>query len=333
MMKRINYNKLTKITPYIISAASLIFAAQFLLHTLDSSLTTANVFWIALTFVISLLVFIGLRSEMKTVKQTKLKREDFQLPDLVQSFLVIVSSALITYFFTGIFNTTTIFSASLICVIYTYVFPDNQPEAYSGTVAGMIGAYLCENWIVALTTAIATGLVFLLFKPYFQGVGGRGGSIPYVATTLVVRVIFQLKPREQVPIEQEYILPAFITICVIAFLTYTVQEKGILTVVRSAMILAFVFSIIIPNEHYTITTAMFAGTVIGMSATNRIDHYYQLMLINVICFLLFIPSFHILDGIGGKLGILCLLSYYGALGFKILIESTGKKYKVKVINP
>lgn len=325
-------DKLTKITPYIISAASLIFAAQFLLHTLDSSVTTENIYWISLMALISLLVFIGLRSEMRTVKETKLNREDYRMPVLAKSFLVVVSSALVTYFFTDSFNTTTILSASLICVIYTYVFPDHQPEAYSGTVAGMIGAYLCENIIVSITTAVATGLVFILFKPYFKGVGGRGGSIPYVATTLVVRVIFQLKPRQQVPIEQAYVIPALFTICAIGFLTYILHKKGILTIVRSAMMIAFVFSIIIPHEHYTLTTAMFAGTVVGMSAVDRIDHYVQLLIINLITFLLFIPSFHILDGIGGKIGILCLLSYYGSLGIKILIESFEKKKKPTVID-
>ena len=325
-------NRLTKITPYIISAASLIFAAQFLFHTLDSSLITYNVFWVILTLSVILLVFIGLRNEMKTIKETKLERADFQIPDLAKSFLVIVSSALITYFFTEIFNTTTIFSASLICVIYTYVFPNNQPEAYSGTVAGMIGAYLCGDWVVVLTTAVTTGLVFILFKPYFKGVGGRGGSIPYVATTLVVRLIFQLKPRQQVPIEPEYIIPAFFTIILVAFLTYILQEKEILTIVRSAMILAFIFSIIIPNEYYTITIAMFAGTVIGMSASERIENYLHLFLIILFCFVLFIPSFHILDGIGGKLGILCFVSYYASQGFKIIIQSFVKKDNRKLID-
>lgn len=325
-------NRLTKMTPYIISAASLVFAAQFLFHTLDSSFTTANVFWIILTLSITLLVFVGLRSEMKTLRQTKLARTDFQIPDLIKSFLVIVSSAFITYFFTGLFNTTTIFSASLICVIYTYVFPDNQPEAYTGTIAGMIGAYLCENWIIALTTAVATGLIFILFKPYFKGVGGRGGAIPYVATTLIVRVLFQIKPRQQVPINSEYIIPVFFTICLVAFLTYLLQEKGVLTIVRSAMIVAFVFSVIIPVEHYTITTAMFAGTIIGMSTAERIENYLHLFLITLFCFILFIPSFHILDGIGGKLGILCLVSYYASLGLQISIQYFSEYNQIKPID-
>lgn len=322
-------NKLTKITPYIISAASLVFAAQFLLETLDSSFTTQNIFWIILTALIIMLTFIGLRSEIRMVRNTKLNREDFLRDDLIKSFLVILSSALFTYFFTDVFNTTTILSASLICVIYTYVFPNHQPEAYSGTVAGMIGAYLCENIIVSFTTAIATGLVFILFKPYFKGVGGRGGSIPYVATTLVVRVIFQLKPRQQIPIEQKYIIPALVMICAIGFLTYILHEKGILPIVRSAMIIAFVFSILIPNEHYTLTTAMFAGTVVGMSTVERVKQYIHLLIISLITFLLFIPSFHILDGIGGKIGILCLLSYYGSLGIKIVFESFEKRNNLK----
>ena len=318
-------NKLTKLTPFFISAASLIFAAQFLYHTLDSSFTSRNIFWIFLTGAISLLVFIGLRSEILMVREIKIKREDFRFPILLKSFLVILSSALLTFLFAGIFSLTTIFAASLICVIYTFIFPNHQPEAYSGTVAGMIGAYLCESWVVALTTAFVTGLVFILFKPYFNGVGGRGGSIPYVATTLVIRLVYDLTPRQQAPFDETYLIPALFTLVGITFLTYILQEKGILTIVRSAMIIALLFSIVIPIEHYTLTTAMFAGTVVGMSSSDRIENYNQLLIISLLCYVLFIPSYHILDGIGGKIGILCLLAYYGSIGFQTLVEYFFKK--------
>lgn len=330
-MKPFIVNNITKITPYFISAASLIFAAQFLFHTIESSFTTNNIFWILITIMMSIFVFVGMRSEIKMVRKTTLKRSDFQFPDLAKSFLVIVSSALIVYFFTNIFHTTTIFSASLICVIFTYLFPNNQPEAYSGTVGGMIGAYLCEDWTVALVTALVTGLVFIVFKPYFSGVGGRGGSIPYVATTLVVRIIFQLVPDSQTPIEQELILPSIAMIIIITFLTYWLHEKGLLTIVRSAMILAFLAEILIPVEYSTLITAAFAGTVVGMSTTDRIENYWHLLLVAIICSILFIPSFHILDGIGGKLGILCLVSYYGSTGLKIMIRFMTKNAKTKAI--
>ena len=58
-MREALFYKITRVTPYLISAASLIFAAQFLYHTLDSSFTSRNIFWIFLTGAISLLVFIG----------------------------------------------------------------------------------------------------------------------------------------------------------------------------------------------------------------------------------------------------------------------------------
>lgn len=330
-MKLSIIDKLTKFTPYFISAASLIFAAQFLYHTIESSLTTNNVLWILVTIIMSVLVFIGLRSEIRTVRTVKLARADFQLSVLAKSFFVVVSSAIVTFFFAEFFNTTTILAASLICVVYTYLFPDNQPEAYSGTVGGMIGAYLCDDWTVAVATAFLTGLVFLVFKPYFSGVGGRGGSIPYVATTLAVRLIFRLVPGSQTPIERSLMLPAFLTIIIVAFLTFILHEKGILTIVRSAMILALLTEILIPAEYSTLITAAFAGTILGMSSTDRIENYWHLLVVALICSILFIPSFHILDGIGGKLGILCLLSYYASTGLEMAVRSFEQRKRYKSI--
>ncbi len=331
-MKRSLTRKITGVTPYFISLASLIFAGQFLYHTIEGSLSTNNILWIMLTLLISILVFVGLRSEIRMVRKITLKPADYRFSVLAKSFFVVVSSALATYYFTAFFNTTTIFSASLICVIYTYLFPENQPEAYSGTVGGMIGAYLCGDWTVAFTTAIVTGFVFLLFKPYFLGVGGRGGSIPYVGTTLAVRMIFQLVPRSGTPIPLNFIFPSSLMIIFIAFLTYILHAKGILTIVRAAMILVFLSEILIPANYAPLITAAFAGSVVGMSTTERIEDYKHLLLVSIIASLLFIPAFHILDGIGGKLGILCLVSYYGSTGLKLIARSFVKTKEIKPLD-
>ncbi len=319
-MREALFYKITRVTPYLISAASLIFAAQFLFETIQSSLFNTNALWIGIVIFLSLCTIIGLRDEFKFVRQIKLSSEDFLFADLIKSMLVVILNVMATHLVAVYFQTTTIFAASLVCVISAYTIPSRQPEAYSGSCGGMIGAYLSSHWSIALLVGIMTGLVYILFKPYFLGVGGRGGSLPYTATILTIRLLLNLNTESSTPMNQEFILPAFFTLVTVAFLTYLLHKNNILSVVKAAMVVSLVLTLVIPLDYYSITTAMFAGTIVGMTLEERLDGYLHLLVICLICFLLFVPSFHILDGIGGKLGMLCLVSYYSSNGLKIVIQ-------------
>lgn len=330
-MKSSNVRLLTKATPYLISITSFIFALQFLYHTVLSSIYTPNTFWFIFTMMITLFTIIGLRFEFYNVRATKIDKADYRFKELLKSCGNIIVTTMATYFIAIYFDTTTIFAGSLICVLSTYLFRNHQTEAYSGTVSGMIGAYLCQHWSIALFTGISTALFYQLFKPYFKGVGGRGGSISYSASILVVRALLNLHPETRAPLLSEYIFPSLIVILLTAYLTYYLHDKGYFTVVQAAMVTALVLSIIIPDKHYALTTAMFAGTVLGMSTGDRVDNYWKLTFIAIIGFVLFVPSYHILDGIGGKLGMLSLISYYGVLGLSQAILWVKKRFSTKLI--
>lgn len=315
-MKTSLIKKMTQITPYLVSAASLIFAAQFMYHTIQGSMDTPHIVWVIFTVILSIFVLIGMRNEFKNVRATKMDPKDFKRKVILKSALVLIGNTVLTYLVVIWFNTTTIFAASLICVLSAYLLPKHQPEAYSGSVAGMIGVYLCSHWSIIIVIGIMTAIVFTLFKPYFNGVGGRGGTIPYVATILSVRLILRLDTVPRPIIDRDLIVPSLIVIMFITVLTFYLHHENYLSVVKSAMLVSLIFTLIIPSDQYTITTAMFTGTIVGMSVSDRLDSYIHLLIVAVICSILFVPSFHILDGIGGKLGALSLLSYYGTMGLQ-----------------
>lgn len=315
-MKTLFNRNITKMTPYLISAASIIFAAQFLYHTIRSSLYSPNYLWVIIIALISLLVILGLAHEFWVVKKVKVDKMDYQTNILLNSSIVVILNTMATYFLAIWFNTSTIFAASLICVISTYIFPRFQGEAYSGSVSGMIGVFLSGHWFVALFTGISTAIFYVTFNPYFKGVGGRGGSISYSASILVVRAILNLHPEEKPPIQENLILPSLLIIIATTYITFLLHEKEVFTVVQAAMIVSLVFAVLIPSDYYTLTIAMFTGTIIGMSTSARIFNFRHLLLVSLIAFLLFIPAFHILDGIGGKLGMMSLASFYAINGLK-----------------
>jgi len=316
MIKHLKLNTI----PLLFYILSLLFISQFLYQTIQSSFYAPNFIWTTFTLIISLLIFLGLREEFQpTKKKIKSFKKEYNLSNRVKILGVITLNTMLTYFIATYFGTSTIFSANFVCFISTFIFPRFEAEAYSGSLAGMIGAYLCSHWSIALLTAIMTGITFILFIPYFKNIGGRGGTIPYMATMVSVRLVLSLNPEQRQPIESEFIIPSLFAILIGALLTYFLQDKNLLSGVKAATSISLIAAILLPATLYTVTTAIFAGTVIGMSKKDRIEGYGHLFVVAIISFILFIPSFHILDGIGGKIGFLSLLSYQASIGLRKMI--------------
>lgn len=321
MMKQISFS----IMPFLFNILSLLYIGQFLYQTIQSSFYAPSFLWTIFTFIICFLIFLGLREEFEsTKKKINPHTKEYKLSSQVKTIAAIILNTMLTYFIATYFGVSTIFSASLVCFIFAFVFPSFESEAYSGCLAGMIGAYLCSHWSIALLTALMTGITFILFIPYFKNIGGRGGAIPYIATMVSVRLFLSLNPEQRQPINPELIIPCFLAILISALITYLLHYKNILTGVKAATLISLISAVILPVNLYTITTAIFAGTVVGMSKEDRIEGYGHLFIVAMISFILFIPSFHILDGIGGKIGLLSLLSYQASIGLRKIIISSSK---------
>lgn len=306
-----------KLIPMLFNILSLWYIGQFLYYTIQSSFYASNLLWVIFILVIYCLVFLGLREEFElTNKKMNPQLGQYDWSRRIKTLSVIVLNTMLTYFIATYLDVSAIFSASLVCFISASIFPSFENEAYSGSLAGMIGAYLCSHWSIALLIAIMTEIISILFIPYFKNIGGRGGVIPYIATMISIRLLLSLKPEQGQAINPNLIVPCFFAMIIGAFITYFLHYKNILTGVKAATLLTLISAILLPDSLYTITTAVLTGTVIGMSKESRIEGYHHLFLVVIISFILFISSFHILDGVGGKMGLLSLLSYLASIGLK-----------------
>lgn len=309
-------------SPIVISLVSLYFILHFLLTTFYNSFRLSSFFWSMSTLLIVGMAIIGLNDEYKYIKNSAvINRKEKSTIDYSLSILIVVLATLLTYFTSYLFEVSTIFSASLICVLLAFIFNKHESEVYSGTIAGMIGLYLCSDWTIALLAGIVTGFAFIFFSPIFSGIGGKGGTIPYAATLVTVRLFVPIKPAHTQVIDKNLIIWSLLAIIMATLITYYLHYFGIVSIVKSAMLVALVFAIIIPDYLYTLTIATFAGTVLGMSSADRVNNFTHLLMISILGFLLFVPSFHILDGIGGKLGILSLTAFLATDGLNKIVKA------------
>ena len=311
---------IVKLRSLIIILASSAFAVQFLFHTLHKSFYTKNNIEILLILTISLCTFLGLHNKIKDLSKQDDLKHLFSLQKFISSGTIILSTTLTTYFMAKLFGVSTIFSASAVCLLSSFLFSDYEGEALSGVCAGMIGSYLCEEWTTALFIGFITSIIFLSFAPCFQEIGGRGGAIAYVATLVCIYIFLDVQPTARLPMEEKFLLPSLFAVFVSALSAYLLHKYKLLTPIKATMFVTFLGAIILPSSMLTLKTAVFSGAIIGMSTTKRINSLSHLMLVAAINYVLFIASFSILDGIGGKLGFIGLLSYKASLGLFALIN-------------
>ncbi len=320
---------LVKLRSLIIVLASSVFAVQFLFHTLHKSFHIKNNVEILLILTISLFIFLGLHDKIKTVSEREDIKQTVSLHQIILSIIIVLATTIITYFIAKLFDVSTIFSASAVCLLASFLFPAYEGEALSGVCAGMIGSYLCEDWLTALLIGSVTSALFLAFSPCFLGIGGRGGAIAYVANLICIYFLLDVQPAPRLPMEEKFVFPSLLAVFIGAFAAYSLHKYKLLSPIKATMFVTLLGTILLPSSMLTLKTAVFSGAIIGMSTTNRIHNLTHLVVVTMINYLLFIASFSILDGIGGKLGFIGLLSYKASIGLFIFINYAKNEIKNK----
>lgn len=307
-------------------STTLLFLLDFTFTTYRSSLNFESPIWKIAVLIISLLALVGMLHEFHSAQKSAISSITYSFNDVIATIGIISATTVATYYTTLTFDVTSIFSASMICVLCAYLLPNRfEGSVYSGSVAGMIGAYFTSHWLIALLVGVMTSLAYFLFQPSFRGVGGRGGAIPFMGTLFVVRLFLFKTPHTVVPIEKDLLFPSLVVMLGAALLTYFLHQQNILTIVKAAMIVALMIEIILPIYLYTLVTAGFAGTIVGMSSTKKIENVLHLILITLVCFILFVPAYHMLDGIGGKLGMMCVIGYIAMDGMRVIVNYIKEK--------
>jgi hypothetical protein len=320
---------LVKFRSLIIILASSVFVVQFLFHTLHKSFHIKNHIEIFLVLTISLFIFLGLHDKIKTVSKQESFDRSVSFHQAILSIVITLSTTMATYFMAKLFDISTIFSASAVCLLTSFLFSAYEGEALSGVCAGMIGSYLCEDWLTALLIGLVTSILFLAFSPCFLGIGGRGGAIAYIANLICIYFLLDVEPAARLPMEEKFIFPSLLAVFISSFAAYSLHKYKLLSPIKATMFVTLLGTILLPSSMLTLKTAVFSGAIIGMSTTNRIDSLTHLMLVTMINYLLFVASFSILDGIGGKLGFIGLLSYKASVGLFVFIDYAKNEIKKK----
>lgn len=221
--------------------------------------------------------------------------------------LFIILSVFLTYSIVHFFGLSAVLASSFIGFIGYFIFRKYEVPIYCGSFAGMVSIALFNYFEVGIL-AILCAFIFLLTKPLFTGYGGKLGTIAFLSSLITLSIF-----------DKEYLviigdISLFIVIATsIASVTatfYLIQKFNISSVLSSAL-LSLLFALFINifySNYISYTFVFFAASFIGMSDKKILSNIYLVILSGLIfgvIYDIFLEYFH---GLGGKLGLMALMT-------------------------
>lgn len=301
------------------------FFVAFIRRTFESAFQLNSLGMVISISLVSLLALAGLKNEFYNVQaHNKAWAKQFSTSEEIKVILTYTSASFATYLLAFLFNLNVSFAASIVVLSMVYLIPEPftifQATVYTGTFTGMVTNQFISNWGLALLLGLVGSLFFLYFQPSFRATGGRAGLNAYMTSFLFIFLFSDVTTGVGVTLDKEMIIPSFLFVLGAAFSAYLLEEKTNLTGVQAAMLVTLMLNILIPSKWPELINAAFMGTFMGTTASERVKSLRFLFLIEFFAFLLFVPAYPLLAGIGGKLGTITLIGYLAADGTASLFE-------------
>lgn len=325
---REKFETLDKIGLFKFGVTTFFFIA-FIQRTFESAFELDSLGMVISISVVSLLALVGLKNEFDSVQvHNKAWAKQFSTNEEIKIVLAFTFASFATYLLANSLNLSVSLAASIVVLTMVFLIPERFPifqaTVYTGTITGMVNNQFISNWILALLLGFVGSLFFLYFQPSYRATGGRAGLNAYMTSFLFIFLFPNVTTGIGAPLEKEIIIPSFLFLLIGSFSAYLLEEKTDLSGVQAAMLVTLILNILIPNKWPVLINAAFMGTFMGTSAPERVDSLRFLFLIELFAFILFVPAYPLLAGIGGKLGTITLIGYLAADGATSLINYFSK---------
>ncbi len=235
------------------------------------------------------------KSEMKIIKFINLDA------------LFIIFSVFSTYSIVHFFSISAVLASSFIGILGYFLFRKYEVPIYCGSFAGMVSIALFNYYEVGIL-AILCAFIFLLTKPLFVGYGGKLGTIAFLSSLITLSIF----DKEYLIISGDTSLFIVIAVSLVSIIStfYLIQKLHISPVFSSAL-LSFIFALFINIfflNYISYSFIFFAASFIGMSNKERLPNIFFVILSGLIfgtIYDIFLEYFH---GLGGKLGLMALMT-------------------------
>ncbi len=222
--------------------------------------------------------------------------------------LYVVMGAIMTYALSLLFGIHAVTASALVGLLAHVFLKRHEVAIYCGSFAGMTSVMLIRPLEFVLVAVLA-GLVFVLLKPVYQGFGGKLGTIAFIGS---VTTYVMLGKDFATIILLRFNLVIFILVAVIGailpwYIQHRIRPSAVFASAAPSLLMALLFiPLLTHGDIYA--TVFFAASFAGMASIDRLPNLFWAGIAGLVCGLLFYGTFIVMNGAGGKLGTIAVLS-------------------------
>ena len=232
---------------------------------------------------------------------------------------------MVTFSMVHYLELSAVVASSLVGTAGFFIFKRYQVPIYCGSFAGMVSVVLFDFFEVGIL-ALVCGLIFVLTKPLFAGYGGKLGTIAFMSSLIT----FSIFDKAYLTIEGDFNIWIVLGVCVLGVvLTFYIQHHLKLTAVLASALTTLVVCtplIYFLSDYAHYAVVFFSASFLGMSSKERLPNFVFVVLSGVILGLIydiFLAYFH---GLGGKLGLMALISVVITTGLSSLLTKPVREW-------
>lgn len=226
---------------------------------------------------------------------------------------------LLTYLMARQLDLSAVIASSFIGLLGFFLLKKYSVAIYCGSFAGMVSSFLF-GYIEVATIALICGLLFMVLKPVFNGMGGKLGTTAFMSTILIA-TIFQ---KDFMIVVNDLNIFRLIVVSLLGtIIPFYVQHKFKQSPVFASALPSLIFALImiyLVEDYLTCTVVFFSASFIAMSSQKRLPNIYYLAIAGLVHAFLFHVYFEHFNGLGGKLGLMALTSMVITIGIKYLFN-------------
>lgn len=234
---------------------------------------------------------------------------------------VFVASSM-TFFLSNNAGLGPVIASGLVGMLFALALSKYSVPAFCGSFVGMLAVELTSGYLNLLLATTIAGIVFILNKNSFNGLGGKLGTIAFCGSISMIYFTGQ-SPTSSEIYTGTTILIVILWATLGTILTYMFSVRLKLGPVIASSLFGLIGGILLPFLHPSlpgISAVFYAATFTGMSSQERFKNYFSIIFVGVITGIIFILSMPNLGGAGGKLGTIAFLSATSLSGVINLVK-------------
>ena len=292
-----------------------------------------------IAFLFSLLVGVGavisVFNEGESLINKNIKSEPFLKK--ASEFFAVVIAGLLTFYLSNEIDLGVVVASGLVGVIAATLLPKYKyaaycGAAYCGSFVGMSSKALLINYNEFILASLIAGLIFLIARNVFSGLGGKLGTIAFTSTTITG--LLHNRQFSSSPIITDWkinfwvILMALIAALLSFYINNFLNHGPVMASGIVGLIGGLLLPILFPEYGDLLALVVICASFAGMSTIAHFPNAIYIAITGLLIGILYVFSLPVYGGAGGKLGTIAFTSDLTTYGFKTFLmkfkNQTGK---------